>query len=227
MWPSYVDNSKRAYEYYASDICKTKQTDKSDSLEVSNDLRCKYFQSNARKWWKVDLLLNSLSSLNSPVSIECVSSTQSFSPVVYVADENKIQIAVSSFMTPFSYRRALTRGLVYAFDNARAKIDYSNIDHVTCASIRGTNISGECDLWTKWTEYIGEDPLGMHMYSMKQRCVRKQVTEHVSMESPHSTADIAASIDRVWDRCFRDHWPFTTEPHMDTRFRESPLARPM
>jgi inner membrane protease ATP23 len=185
------------------------------------------FQNNAKKWWKVDILLNALSALNYPVSIECVDTTETNSPVVYNFDENRIRIASSDFATPFGYRRALARGLVYAFDNARAKVDYSDIDHLVCTSIRGFNISGECDLWSKWTDYIGEDPLGIDMYSKKQKCIRHKVMENISVESQyHSTTSIEASMDRVWDKCFRDHWPFTAEPHMDTRFRDSPYVRP-
>ena len=223
MWPSTKSSGDRSSTFFSSDMCITKQG--SDVVDSSADLRCKYFLSNARSWWKVDILLNALSALNAPVSVECVPSTGSHSPVVFVADKGRIEISPSSFYTPFAYRRALSRGLVYAFDNARAKIDYNNIDHVTCTSIRGVNISGECDLWTKWTEYIGEDPLGMNMYSMKQRCVRNKVEELITLESTKSGEEVRKSIDHVWERCFRDHWPFTAEPHMDTRFRDSPMVR--
>lgn len=224
MWPTSKDKSTNSLDHFSTDICFSRPGDLSNS--TSKDLRCNYYWSNARKWWKVDILLNALSALNSPVEIECVSSTGSGSPICYVANENKVQIDASSFWNPFQYRRALARGLVYAFDNARvSRLDYSNVDHLTCTSIRANNISGECDLWTKWTEYIGEDPLGMNMYTMKQRCIRKKVSENILMESKiHSSSDIEASIDSVWERCFRDHWPFTTEPHLDTRFRESPLV---
>ena len=216
----------RNFEFLARDLCKRKPSDLTDDSQ-SFDPRCRFFLSNARKWWKVDVLINALSALNHPVTIRCVESTESNSPVVFVADKGEIQIAGSSFLTPFAYRRALARGLVHAFDHARARMNYSNIDHVTCTSIRGFNISGECDLWTKWSDYIGEDPLGIEMYSMKQRCVRRKVEEVVSMESSSSGRQVIESIDRVWERCFRDHWPFTTEPHMDTRFRDSPIQRPM
>jgi len=209
--------------HVSSDICISRAD--GQDVSVSSDVRCSYFLANARKWWKVDVLSNSLSALNSPVSIECVSGSGDGSPVVFVEDGNKVQISASSFLTPFAYRRALARGLVYAFDKARANVDYSKIDHVACTSIRGVNISGECDLWTKWTDYIGDDPLGMDMYSMKQRCVRKKVEELITQESKTPSSDIRDSIERVFTRCFRDHWPFTAEPHMDTRFRDSPLVR--
>lgn len=220
--------------HFSSDICRTRISDESgvpatDTVpsESMLDLRCKYYKSNARKWWRVDILVNALSALNYPVTVECVSSTGSLSPMVYDSTHNVIRIAPSSFYTPFSFRRSLAKGLVYAFDQARANVDYSNIDHLTCTSIRGTNISGECDLWTKWTDYIGEDPLGMHMYSMKQRCVRNQVRDSILIQasSRYTAEEVDGSIDKVWDRCFRDHWPFTAEPHMDTRYRDSPIVR--
>ncbi|EER06092.1 kub3-prov protein, putative [Perkinsus marinus ATCC 50983] len=64
------------------------------------------------------------------------------------------------FWNPFQFRRILAHELVHAFDFARAKIDTANIDHIACTEIRAANLSGECELWTKWTDYIGEDPLG-------------------------------------------------------------------
>ena len=208
---------------YSSDICVFSD----DHPRTSTDLRGPFFLDIARKWWKVDILNNALSALNSPVSVECVHSPDSQSTVIFDPVRNQIRIDPGYFMTPFSFRRSLARSLVYAFDKARAEIDYENIDHLSCSTIRGVNISGECDLWTKWMDYIGEDPMGMKMYSMKQRCVRKKVLENISMHSDRSGSEITAAIERVWNRCFRDHWPFTTEPHMDTRYRDSPLSRPV
>jgi hypothetical protein len=230
MWPSSQGDDLRQYDFLSSDICRTRrgiESEQSTGSRESIDLRCKLFQNNARKWWKSDILLNALSAMNYPVSIECVRKTETNSSVVYSVDKNILQIDASNFSTPFGYRRALVRGLVYAFDNARAKMDYNNIDHLVCTSVRAFNISGECDLWSKWTDYIGEDPLGMDMYSKKQKCIRQKVVEMISMESKsHSGTDVISSMDRVWNKCFRDHWPFTAEPHMDTRFRDSPFVRP-
>ncbi len=207
----------------------------SADLSLSNDSSSKYEQSmgtvqtmivdHARKWWKVDILLNAISALNSPVSLKLVPTQSNKSPIVYFTSTNAIEISRGEVINPFKFRRLLARGLVYAFDNARGNLDFHNIDHVTCTSVRAFNISGECDLWTKWLDYFGDDPLGRDMYSMKQRCIRKKVEEQIIMESVHSGDNIRTSIDKVWDRCFRDHWPFTTEPHMDTRFRDSPLRR--
>ena len=221
------ENQKEAGErerkFVSADLCVSDNT--SVGSETNLDLRHSYFLSNAKKWWKVDILLNALSALNSPVAVKCVSSSSAGSPVVYFPSCNVIEIDTSRFWTPFSFRRVLARSLVYAFDNARANVDLQNVDHVACTSVRAFNISGECDLWTKWLDYIGEDPLGKDMYSMKQRCIRKKVEEQMILKSSHSSEEIRAGIDRVWDRCFRDHWPFTAEPHMDTRYRDSPLRR--
>jgi hypothetical protein len=208
-------------QFFSSDLCSGSDSQSSGD----SDVRFKLYISNAQKWWKVDILLNALSALNSPVSISGKSSGDTDTPVVYNTDHNRVEVSSSSFLTPFGFRRALARGLVYAFDNARGNLDYTNVDHVSCTSIRALNISGECDLWAKWLDYFGEDPLGKEMYSMKQRCIRKKVEEQMLLKSAHSGEAIRESIDRVWERCFRDHWPFTTEPHMDTRFRDSPMKR--
>ena len=118
--------------FLSSDICRTETDSVRDgqTSHKSADIRGSLFQSNARSWWKVDILVNALSALNFPVSIEQVSDTRSESSIVYSCDTNTIMINPSKFVTPFGYRRALTRGLVYAFDNARAKLDYDNVDHL-------------------------------------------------------------------------------------------------
>jgi hypothetical protein len=215
--------SRNEPRFVSADLCMSESI--SDVPDPSLDLRQSFYLNNAKKWWKVDILLNALSALNSPVVVRSVSLLPTDSPVVYYPSSNVVEIMPSRFWNPFSYRRALARSLVYAFDNARAKVDFQNVDHVACTSIRALNISGECDLWNKWLDYIGEDPLGKDMYSMKQRCIRKKVEEHMILKSSHPSEEIRTGIDRVWERCFRDHWPFTAEPHMDTRIRDSPLRR--
>ena len=209
--------------YYSADLCSSGKEE--PELEPKHGLIAELFLSKSKKWWKVSVLREALSALNSPTSVRFNDSIPQSRSLVYVTNENRIEFSGTSFLNPFAFRRELARGLVYAFDNARAKVDYTNVDHVSCTTIRAFNISGECDLWSKWLDYFGDDPLGKDMYSMKQRCIKSKVEEQMVMESVHSADNIRQSIDRVWERCFRDHWPFTTEPHMDTRFRDSPMRR--
>ncbi|KAF4701858.1 hypothetical protein FOZ63_027492 [Perkinsus olseni] len=185
--------------------------------------KCEAFSKKAFGWWKVDILLNAFSAMNSPVDLVCVrcpsnvTHSAGFSP-----SKNTVWMCGNHFWNPFQFRRILAHELVHAFDFARAKIDTENVDHVACTEVRAANLSGECELWTKWTDYIGDDPLGNHMWSRKQRCVKdaalRSLTAHGGNEK-----EAKDSIERVWSRCSKDHWPFTTDPQFDTRYRDSPM----
>jgi hypothetical protein len=219
--PSSTADSERLY--FSSDLCCSGN---GEADRMSNHgFIADRFLSSSKNWWRARILLEAISALNHPVSVRFTDAAPLNRPLVYVTNKNRIEISGSGHWNPFAFRRAFARGLIYAFDNARAEIDYQNVDHVSCTTIRAFNISGECDLWSKWLDYFGDDPLGKDMYSMKQRCVKKKAEEQMVLESHNSADDIRQSIDRVWERCFRDHWPFTAEPHMDTRFRDSPMRR--
>ena len=170
-------------------------------------------------WWRVNILLNSLSAMNAPVdliSIQCPQDAAfkaGFSP-----KHNKVWMCANLIHNPFQYRRLLAHELVHAFDFARAKVDANNLQHVACSEVRAYTLSGECDLWTKFFQYAADDWLGTKMFSRKQQCVRDG-----ALRSMGGSDGAREAVDQVFSRCFRDHWPFTTEAHMDTRFRDSPM----
>eukprot|EP00929_Paragymnodinium_shiwhaense_P059555 TRINITY_DN2982_c0_g1_i2.p1 TRINITY_DN2982_c0_g1~~TRINITY_DN2982_c0_g1_i2.p1 ORF type:complete len:191 (+),score=18.97 TRINITY_DN2982_c0_g1_i2:340-912(+) len=113
----------------------------------------------------------------------------------------------------------LVHELVHAFDFARAKIDTSSCVHIACTEIRAWNMSGECELWTKWWETLGED-----MVNRKQRCVREgALASLLDNERCRDPAIARAAIEEAWQPCWHDHWPFTTKPDMDNRYRDSPM----
>merc|ERR1711957_1030548 len=85
--------------------------------------------------------------------------------------------------------------------------------------IRAWNLSGECDLWTKWFSFLGED-----MINRKQRCVREGAI--ASLMDNENCPDIyvaRAAIEEAWAPCWHDYWPFNTRPDLDTRWRENPM----
>jgi mitochondrial inner membrane protease ATP23 len=178
-------------------------------------------------WWKVNILINSLSAMNRPVdlySIRCPATA--VARAGYDLKDNSVWICGNHFWQPFQYRRVLAHQLVNAFDFARADVDIDNTRHLACTEIRAFNLSGECDLWTKFFEYAADDWLGTKMFSRKQKCVRNSTLKTLTADpniAGRDRATVEAVIDEVFDRCYRDHWPFTTQAHMDTRFRDSPM----
>jgi inner membrane protease ATP23 len=178
-----------------------------------------YIKQFAFPWWRVNILLNALSAMNAPVdliSIQCPQDAQF--KAGYSPTHNKVWMCANLIHNPFQYRRLLAHELLHAFDFARAKIDPTNSQHIACSEIRAYTLSGECDLWTKFFQYAADDWLGTKMFSRKQQCVKDG-----ALRSMGGTSESKVAIDQVFDRCFRDHWPFTTEAHMDTRFRDSPM----
>ena len=178
-----------------------------------------YTHQFAFPWWRVNILMNALSAMNAPVDLvamQCPQDAQfkaGFSP-----KHNKVWMCGNLIHNPFQYRRLLAHELIHAFDFARARIDTGNLQHIACSEVRAYTLSGECDLWTKFWEYAADDWLGTKMFSRKQRCVKEG-----ALRSMGGSAEASTAIEEVFPRCFRDHWPFTTESHMDTRFRDSPM----
>jgi len=182
--------------------------------------RCKLFAQNAFGFWKVNYLLHALTAMNAPVDlvmVQCPSNVMHRAG--YSPKHHKVWMCGNHFWNPFEFRRVLTHELIHAFDFARAKIEEDNLDHIACTEIRAWNLSGECDLWTKWMTYLGED-----MINQKQRCIKEytQASMHEG-EKPATAQEKNEAIERVFMRCFKDHWPFTTRAELDNRMRQSPM----
>jgi len=183
---------------------------------------CKLLSHHAFGHWKVKTLLNALSAMKAPVNLVCVKCpTEVRHRAGYSPKHNKVWICANHIWNPFEFRRLLTHELVHAFDFARAKIDTGSCVHMACTELRAWSLSGECDLWTKWFDFLGED-----MINRKQRCVRDGALASLLENERCRDQYIArAALEEAWAPCWRDYWPFTTKPDLDTRWREPPMLR--
>jgi len=183
---------------------------------------CKFMAQNAFGHWKVKTLLNALSAMKTPVDMVCVRCpADARHRAGYSPKHNRVWICANRFWNPFEFRRVLTHELIHAFDFARAKIDPSSTVHIACTEIRAWNMAGECDLWTKWFSFLGED-----MVNRKQRCVRDGATASLlDSECCPDPYTARAALDEAWGPCWADYWPFTTRPDLDTRYREQPMLK--
>jgi len=183
---------------------------------------CKLLSQHAFGWWKVKILVNALSAMKAPVDLVCVKCpADARHRAGYSPKYNRVWMCANRFWTPWEFRRVLAHELLHAFDLARAEIDPSNPVHMACAEVRAWNLSGECDLWTRWFEYLGED-----MVNRKQRCVREGAL--ASIVDSDSCADervALGALEEAFPKCFHDHWPFNVRPDLDNRWRESPMLR--
>merc|ERR550534_49573 len=205
--------------YYANSSANTLTSDiRMDpmcdpNLSKFDFYRCKIFASNAFKWWKVKTLVHGLTAMKAPVDlvmVQCPSSAMHRAG--YSPKHHRVWMCGNHFWNPFEFRRVLAHELIHAFDFARAAIDENNFDHIACTEIRAWNLSGECDLWTKWVAYLGDD-----MCNRKQRCIKDSTLASMQEGQTNATTVEArqAAIDKVFVRCFKDQWPFTTRAELE------------
>mmetsp|Transcript_117669 Transcript_117669/g.186271 ORF Transcript_117669/g.186271 Transcript_117669/m.186271 type:complete len:223 (+) Transcript_117669:68-736(+) len=181
---------------------------------------CKFLSYHAFSWWKVKILVNALSAMKAPVDLVCVRCPDDVRHRAgYSPKHHRVWVCANRFWNPFEFRRVLAHELIHAFDFTRAKIDPTSCVHIACTELRAWNLSGECDLWTKWFDFLGQD-----MINQKQRCVRDaalaSLVQNERCQDPHIAR---GSIEEAFAPCYRDHWPFTTRPDLDSRWRESPM----
>uniref|UniRef100_A0A7S2LU17 Mitochondrial inner membrane protease ATP23 n=1 Tax=Zooxanthella nutricula TaxID=1333877 RepID=A0A7S2LU17_9DINO len=181
---------------------------------------CKFLSHQAFSHWKVSALVNALSAMNAPVDLSCVRCPSDVHHRAgYSPRHNRIWMCGNRLWNPFEFRRVLIHELTHAFDFARARIDTGSCVHMACTEIRAWNLSGECDLWTKWFTFLGED-----MVNRKQRCVREGALASLLENDRCQDVYVArAALEEAWAPCWKDHWPFTTKPDLDTRWRENPM----
>ncbi|CAK9085776.1 unnamed protein product [Durusdinium trenchii] len=196
---------------------------KCDSNLTSFQFRsCQLLSRQAFGFWKVEILLNALSAMKAPVDLVCVRCPADVRHRAgYSPKHNRIWMCANRFWNPFEFRRVLVHELTHAFDFARAKVDTGSCVHIACTEIRAWNLSGECDLWRNSFKYFGEE-----MINRKQRCVRDgAVASLLENERCQDTYVAHAALEEAWPQCWRDYWPFTTKPDLDTRWRQSPMLR--
>ncbi|CAJ1399200.1 unnamed protein product [Effrenium voratum] len=183
---------------------------------------CQLLSRQAFGHWKVEILVNALSAMKAPVDLVCVRCPADVNHRAgYSPKHNRIWMCANRFWNPFEFRRVLVHELTHAFDFARAKVDTGSCVHMACTEIRAWNLSGECDLWPNTFRFLGED-----MINRKQRCVREGALASLLENERCQDSYVAhAALQEAWGPCWKDYWPFTTKPDLDTRYRQSPMLR--
>jgi len=100
-----------------------------------------------------------------------------------------------------TFENTLVHELVHAYDQCRAKIDWSNCLHHACTEVRASALSGECNLLHEL--FRGNTTIR----NGHQECVRRRAEKSVAMNS-HCKNMAADSVDVVFAQCYRDTSPF-------------------
>eukprot|EP00916_Digyalum_oweni_P008098 GHVL01013563.1.p1 GENE.GHVL01013563.1~~GHVL01013563.1.p1 ORF type:complete len:227 (+),score=36.23 GHVL01013563.1:50-730(+) len=206
----YNDVSNGCHDILIEPECDT-------NLSKYEFMKCKGNARLALKHWKVQTLLRALSASQAPVDLICVKCDKNASHKAgYSPKYHRVWICGNKVKGYFDFKRTLIHELVHAFDFARAKIDTSNCEHVTCSEIRAINLSGECGFFAKqgirWDRSKEQ--------SAKEIFIRRQVFDSV-IENPNCRNQklVNDCISKVWQRCIRDTWPFDVQPEYDSKQR--------
>ena len=105
------------------------------------------------------------------------------------------------------FENVVTHELIHAIDQCRVKnVDFSNISQHACSEIRASNLSGECKYFTEVSRGMFQSRGG------QEKCVRRRAALSVSA-NPNLKTDPNKEVDKVFDRCFRDTYPFMRHPN--------------
>lgn len=111
--------------------------------------------------------------------------------------------------------RTLTHELIHAFDECRAKIDWSNCEHQACTEIRAATLSGDCDVQAEARRGVPPSFGGF------KTCVRRRAILSVSANPNCKGEKAAQAVDKVWNPCHYDVSPFPDLSHSDRQaFKE-------
>jgi len=101
--------------------------------------------------------------------------------------------------------------MVHAYDWLRFKIDQTNPQHIACAEIRASMLSGECRFTREFW-----DRKQYRLVRQFQDCVRRRATLSLAKRMQHGPIEPSDPVmkkagdvvDSVWDSCFTDTRPF-------------------
>ncbi|KAF6032635.1 XRCC6BP1 [Bugula neritina] len=184
-----------------------------------NALKCQHrvircFEENLM----VRLLLGALKSKGCEVKLSrhvSCESCESFTNGGYDSINKQIVICSNNTKKNNTVCNVLSHELIHAFDDCRAKMDLSNIEHLACTEIRAANLM-HC---TKMTA-ISEGFANLWGKSQQQECVRWKARNSILAVRNVSKEEAEDAVDRVFDRCYPDLEPvgrIPRNPYLDGR----------
>jgi inner membrane protease ATP23 len=98
-------------------------------------------------------------------------------------------------------RRTVLHELIHAYDHCRADIEEDSCEHMACSEVRAALLSGDCNFMTELKRRnVGFSGQGM-------ACVKRRA--QLSVEGKPACREKAKeTVDKVFDRCFKDTAPF-------------------
>ena len=112
-------------------------------------------------------------------------------------------MSLSHVTTQAHASTTLVHEAVHAYDQCRARVDWSNCVHHACSEIRAAALSGDCSFQR---EVLLRKNVGLARQF--QRCVRRRAEISVAMNPNCDKLAAKAAVDRAWNSCYDDAAPF-------------------
>lgn len=121
--------------------------------------------------------------------------------------DGSIQLCSNHLLTQKHTNATLIHESVHAYDQCRAKIDWSNCVHHACSEIRAAALSGDCSFGR---EVLLRGNIGFA--KQFQKCIRRRAEISVAMNPKCDALAAKQAVDKAWDTCYNDTEPFDKIP---------------
>ncbi|KAI9292154.1 metalloprotease ATP23 [Neoconidiobolus thromboides FSU 785] len=114
-----------------------------------------------------------------------------------------ILLCQNRFSSKTHLETTMAHELIHAYDHCRYNVQWDNLYHYACSSIRANSLSGDC----KFGNEIKRGKFGIS--KQHQKCVRRRAILSVKAHPLCPDEDTAkVAVNAVFDSCFADTAPF-------------------
>lgn len=122
----------------------------------------------------------------------------------YDTSANQIVVCQNRVYTQQMTQAVIGHELIHMFDYCRAKMDFTNLEHIACSEIRAANLV-HCSMVSSM--FIGTTK-PWNIASTHRECVKaKALASLMAVRKNFPITEAMAVVDKVFDRCYADLEP--------------------
>ncbi|KAI0207175.1 Mitochondrial inner membrane protease ATP23 [Lamellibrachia satsuma] len=177
----------------------------------------------AEKHPMVKLLMAALKSSGCPIDINRHVSCEDCRSCVnggFDPTTNQIVVCQNNSASRKLCCNVMAHELIHMFDFCRAKVDFTNLEHLACTEIRAANFM-HCSYISSMSDK-GVSPF--HIKQRQQECVKKKAIMSIVMVRNVEEEEARKVVDKVFTKCHNDLEPFGRIPRRKSRDPERMLA---
>ncbi|KAK3579056.1 hypothetical protein CHS0354_029914 [Potamilus streckersoni] len=197
-------------EYYGYDLYPEREGD-TDMIKQGRDLQTVKCEKNviwcAEKDPRIKLLMGALKSRGCPIDLGRHVSCEPCNFNVnggYDPVKNQVVVCKNMSKTKNACCNVMAHELLHAFDACRAKVDFSDLQHLACTEIRAANLN-HCYFLSAWETGIA------YPWNFKEKhreCVKNKAILSVILVRNLPAVKAREIVDKVFDKCYQDLEPF-------------------